>query len=295
MTLGILGYGFVGKALHDAVCDKNNFLIWDSDTSKRTPDITFERFVIDSEAIFVSVPTPMETSGKCHTGIVEEVVGDIASILNEKQLFRYVFIRSTVSPGTCAKLQKLSSFFEIIFLPEFLTEANYLGDYLGSERVIVGTPDVSDWALLNLILDAITENNMYRPDFIQMTWAEAEMLKYATNAFLATKVVFNNEIKALCDKLEINFENVTNGMKMDARLGTSHWKVPGPDGKLSYGGSCFPKDVNALLHLMKENNVDSTLLSAQWQKNLLLRPDRDWEQLKGRAVTETSDVGSEGR
>lgn len=295
MTLGILGYGFVGKSLFEAVNDKHHFLIWDSDETKRTPKLTFEQFVLESRAIFVSVPTPMEPSGKCHTGIVESVVQDIANVLNANERFKYVFIRSTVPPGTCEQLQKMSSFFEIIFLPEFLTEANYLGDFLNAEYLIIGTPDfISDEPLLEEILTAITDNNYFAPEFIEMKWSEAEMLKYATNVFLATKVIFNNEIKDLCDSLGINYENVAQGMQNDVRLGTSHWKVPGPDGRRGYSNSCFPKDVNALLHVMKERGVDSTLLSAQWQKNLLLRPDRDWENLKGRAVIEINDVRPSG-
>jgi UDP-glucose 6-dehydrogenase len=85
-------------------------------------------------------------------------------------------------------------------------------------------------------------------------------------------------------RLDIDYDKVIEYATLDKRLGTSHWKVPGPDGHRGFGGSCFPKDINALMRIARENGVDPMTLDGAWRKNLDVRPERDWEQLKGRAV-----------
>ena len=112
----------------------------------------------------------------------------------------------------------------------------------------------------------------------------AEMVKYFTNTFLATKVSFANEMKEICDKLNIDYDKVVEYSTYDERLGKSHWAVPGPDGKLGFGGSCFPKDINALVHLCSELNIPENILSSVIDTNLRVRPEQDWKELKGRAV-----------
>ena len=114
----------------------------------------------------------------------------------------------------------------------------------------------------------------------------AEMVKYFANCFLATKVSFANEMKQFCDKKNIDYDKVVEYALYDNRIGQSHLGVPGPDGKLGFGGSCFPKDINALIHEMKKEDVNPSMLEATWKKNLLVRPEKDWEKLKGRAVSE---------
>ena len=106
------------------------------------------------------------------------------------------------------------------------------------------------------------------------------------NTFFATKVSIMNEFKLLADKLGANWEDALHGFASDGRVGDSHLHVPGPDGKPGYGGTCFPKDVNALITLA--NKLDTPLHSIEggWKTNLVVRPGRDWEKSKGRAVTE---------
>ena len=118
----------------------------------------------------------------------------------------------------------------------------------------------------------------------------AEMVKYFINTFLATKVSFANEMKMICDGLNIDYDKVVEYSTYDERLGKSHWAVPGPDGKMGFGGSCFPKDINALIHLTGQLGLCPDVLLGVWEKNLEVRPERDWEELKGRAVVdENSD------
>ena len=93
----------------------------------------------------------------------------------------------------------------------------------------------------------------------------------------------------ICEYLEINYEEVLEYAKYDMRLGESHWSVPGPDGHNGFGGSCFPKDINALIKFCKDNNILAKTLLGAWQTNLEVRPEKDWEQLKGRAINENNE------
>ena len=110
------------------------------------------------------------------------------------------------------------------------------------------------------------------------------MVKYTTNCFLAAKVSIANEIEQVCSKLEVDYDKVVEYATKDKRLGASHWSVPGPDGNKGFGGSCFPKDINGFLNLAKSLDVVCHTLAGAWQTNLTVRPDKDWEKLKGRAV-----------
>ena len=114
----------------------------------------------------------------------------------------------------------------------------------------------------------------------------AEMVKYFTNTFLATKVSFANEMNLICDKLGIDYDKVVEYSIYDERLGKSHWAVPGPDGHYGFGGSCFPKDINALIKIAEKMDVPPNIISAAWDTNTLVRPEQDWKELKGRAVVE---------
>jgi UDPglucose 6-dehydrogenase len=101
---------------------------------------------------------------------------------------------------------------------------------------------------------------------------------------LATKVSFANEIYQICKEMGVDYNTVISTATLDKRLGKSHWKVPGPDGHYGFGLTCFPKDLNALIRLAESHGVDAKVMKAAWEKNLEVRPERDWEQMKGRAV-----------
>jgi len=112
----------------------------------------------------------------------------------------------------------------------------------------------------------------------------AETIKYVTNCFLATKVSFANEMYQLCESLNIDYDKVIEYAKFDERLGYSHWAVPGPDGDFGFGGHCFPKDMNALIHLGNSLGVDLQTIKSAIETNDKVRQNRDWEQQKGRAI-----------
>lgn len=275
--IGVIGAGFVGGAVRDFFLNQGEeVLVYDVDPNKRTAELS--ELVVNEGIIFVAVPTPMDDSGKCNTRIVELTVKRIDEIAQAKNVRVHAVIKSTVTPGTTERL--VTKLVNVIFNPEFLTEANAYQDFANQNHVILGGRDLGK------------VEQLYRQYFpsaaiVNLPSAkDAEMVKYMTNAFLATKVAFSNEMWQICQVMGVNHELVTKALSLDGRLGTSHWKVPGPDGHFGFGGTCFPKDINAIITVAESYQVAPTLLKSVWEKNLSLRPERDWEQLKGRAVTE---------
>ena len=112
------------------------------------------------------------------------------------------------------------------------------------------------------------------------------MIKYFGNVFFAVKVAYANEMKLLCDAVGADWDTALEGFVADGRVGDSHLNVPGPDGKLGFGGSCFPKDINAFMSFAKSVGVNVNTVRGAWKTNLEIRPEKDWENLKGRAVVE---------
>jgi UDPglucose 6-dehydrogenase len=162
-----------------------------------------------------------------------------------------------------------------------LTEANFIEDFKNQDRIIIGGPRPASTKVRQLFYKAFPKAHIVKTGSIT-----AEMVKYFTNTFLATKVSFANEMKMICDGLNIDYDKVVEYATYDERLGKSHWAVPGPDGKDGFGGSCFPKDLNALIHLAGELELCTEVLMGAWNTNLKVRPEEDWKELKGRAVVD---------
>ena len=224
----------------------------------------------------------MKKDGSCDTSIVEAVVKDINDMVVSRNVSdRIVAIKSTVPPGTTNDLNKKCQNISVIFNPEFLTEANFIDDFRNQNRIVIGGQRPASTKLRQIY--SLVFPNI---PIIKTGSKTAEMVKYITNTFLAVKVSFANEMKEICDKLNIDYDKVVEYATYDKRLGKSHWAVPGPDGKLGFGGSCFPKDINALVHLCSELNIPENILSSAIDINFRVRPEEDWKELKGRAVVE---------
>ena len=253
--IGIVGRGFVGGAMYENFKDCFEVESWDVDDQKRTLN-SFESFVDWSDIIFVCVPTPMKESGECDTTIVEDVVDKIANLDRRK----YVVIKSTVTPGTTERLAETHRMI-IGFNPEFLTEANAYNDFRNQPLIIIGADDAGLATVMTQIYYEFNAKVDGRSHVVQRATKEAELFKYLANCFLATKVIFANEFKKLCDKVDVDYGRIAEVAMLDKRLGHTHWRVPGPDGQYGFGGSCFPKDTSALLHFADENEVSLWLLT----------------------------------
>jgi len=275
--IGIIGQGYVGTAVKEIMSKYYEIQTFDID-EKKSSTSSISELVTNNDIIFVCVPTPMNRDGSCNISIVENVVEKINFVGKDDTI---VVIKSTLPPGTTTKLNKKYTYLSIVFNPEFLTEANFIEDFKNQNRIIIGGPRPATSVMKMIYAKAFPNAHI-----IKTGSKTAEMVKYTTNSFLATKVSFANEMKMICDGLDIDYDKVVEYAVHDERLGKSHWAVPGPDGKLGFGGSCFPKDINGLIVLAESMDIPVEVLRGAWQTNLAVRPEKDWKELKGRAVTE---------
>ena len=239
---------------------------------------------MDSVIIFLSVPTPSNSDGSMNVDIVDSVLNDISQYAD---LFEVgtILLRSTVTPGTTRKLQDKYPNLRIVFNPEFLTERSANFDFINQSRFILGG-EGHEFDGVQDTADLFRERFGHSLSIIETNYETAEMIKYMTNTFFATKISFLNDMKLLADKCGVIWEDALEGFVRDGRIGHSHLNVPGHDGKYGFGGSCFPKDIQALINFGESNGVDMSVLKGAWKTNLKVRPEKDWENLKGRAVVD---------
>lgn len=284
LNIGIIGLGYVGKAIRFAYEDKNitdRVYTYDIDPDTSPNCASTEEVVQFADIIYVCVPTPMSNKGVCDLSIVEKVVKQICKS-NTKKI---IVLKSTVVPGTTERLQAQYPQHSIFFCPEFLTEKNYLDDYLNQDLMIIGVPKNAYRSLAEHVLEEQTSVCSVKHVTV-MDVTTAELYKYVANNFLATKVSFANEMENIAQELGVKWDDITDIIIHDTRMGQTHWNVPGPDGHRGFGGTCFPKDINATITFANSLGVGVPLLKAVWNRNLHTdRPEKDWEHLKGRAVT----------
>ena len=273
MQIGIVGQGFVGTAVNEGL--KQHFQIETFDIAKDSTCKSIDELAIKSDVIFVCLPTPMKENGECYLGILEEVLSDLDYINRCKT----IVVKSTIPPGSTEKFNKIYKNINIVFNPEFLTEANSVEDFKNQNRIIIGGPRPATTQVKRIFDKAFP-----KVPIIKTGSTTAEMVKYFLNSFLATKVSFANEMYQICKGLNIDYDKVTEYAKYDERLGKSHLNVPGPDGDFGYGGHCFPKDVRALIQVAQELDIIPGMLLATNSKNNDVRKNRDWEKQEGRAV-----------
>ena len=274
-NVGIVGQGFVGTALRKVFSCYNKIYTYD----KVHKDLSTHRSIKDlshcCDVVFVCVPTPMKPDGSCDTSIVEAVCLEACSTGRQN----IVVIKSTVPPGTTNKINDMSRSSQVVFNPEFLLERNATEDFRNTTRVILGGPRPATTRLKQFYTNVFPKANVIKTDA-----TIAEFVKYLTNCFLAVKVSMANEMAAMCESTGVDYDKVIEYATQDTRLGDSHWSVPGPDGHFGFGGSCFPKDLNALIQCAIDLGISPNTLVGAWNTNLLVRPEKDWEELKGRAV-----------
>jgi len=275
MKIGIIGQGYVGTAIKVGFEPHYTVETYDKyDGWKTTIQLT--DLVETCQVIFVCVPTPMNKDGSCHTDIVESVVKKIDDRVDLANIPKpTVVIKSTVPPGTTDRLHRKYKGVDVIFNPEFLTEMNFIEDFKNQSRIILGGVRRGT-SLLRQVYSKVFPH----ATIVKTNAKYAETVKYFINCFLGTKVSFANEMKMLCDEIDIDYDKVVEYATYDERLGKSHWAVPGPDGELGFGGHCLPKDISAIVN----GYGDMELLQAVLKVNDRVRKNRDWEEMKGRAV-----------
>ncbi|HYV04788.1 MAG TPA: UDP-glucose/GDP-mannose dehydrogenase family protein, partial [Blastocatellia bacterium] len=242
--------------------------------------------VAQSLVVFLAVGTPPSGDGSADMSQIDEVALEIAKALNG---YKVIVTKSTVPVGAASRIKKIieenratASRFSVAANPEFLREGAAINDFMRPDRVVIGCTDEEAIAILK---------DIYRPlylietPFVITTAESAEMIKYASNAFLATKVSFINEIARLCELLGADVHDVAKGMGMDVRIG-SKFLHPGP----GFGGSCFPKDAKALVALGRSVNYDVRIVEAALfvndlqRKSIIERVRRLVPQLEGKTI-----------
>ena len=281
MKIGIIGNGYVGGATALLKNRNVDVFIYDIDNEKCRPRGIVFNDLLRCAFIFVCLPTPMDKEGRCSTHLVSAAV---EKLIEAKYDPERIIVKSTVPVGTCRKLN-------VMFMPEFLTEQNWQHDFLSQKNWILGTNTRNDKIRDELysIFDSAWHDGVLvnRPHMTFSTTEEAELTKYVRNTFLATKVAFFNEIEEFCRVNNVSYRKVRELTLYDERVGDSHTSVPGPDGKRGFGGTCFPKDVDSLLHQVIDSGMVSYILMAARNRNVDIdRKEKDWELNKGRAVLE---------
>lgn len=214
-----------------------------------------------SEIVFLALPTPPGEDGSADLSYILGVADDLGKILTG---YKVIIDKSTVPVGTSDKVKaaiaaNYSGDFDVVSNPEFLREGFAVDDFMKPDRVVIGTESSRAQELLGeLFKPFVRQGN----PIIFMDERSAEMTKYAANAFLATKISFMNEIANLCEKVGADVDNVRKGIGTDARIG-NRFLFPG----IGYGGSCFPKDVQAIVRTANEYDADLKILESVMDVN----------------------------
>ena len=214
--------------------------------------------------IFLCLPTLY--NGKEYD---KESIYETIDVLAENNYKGYVILKSTVEPKTTITLQNLYKNIKLFHNPEFLSSKTAYEDYLNQTHIVIGLPVKMDIKLIELFFIKYFPNAE-----ISITNSdESEMMKIVCNSFYATKIQYFTEIKLLCDKLDINYNNVKELILKNGWINPMHTTIPGHDGKLSFGGACFPKDIRALNEVFKKYDVDNEVLQAVIDENTIMRDD----------------------
>ena len=271
INLGIIGYGFVGQAVANgfnvASGEKDTIRYYD----KYKDTISLEEVIEKSEFIFVCLPTPMkEDESGIDLSIILDMVSEITKYTNHSD--KIVILKSTITPGTTAALEKAHPKTQFCFNPEFLTEANFLEDFLNADRTIIGASN----DLVSRRVAVVYRQRFPKTKIYQTDPTTAEAVKYFANAFLSLKVTFANYFYDFCQKIGIKYEEVKRMAAKDHRIVDAHLDVTTLRG---FGGKCFPKDLVALMGEFKKARVDADLLETMWQYNKKIRKIHDWEEI----------------
>ena len=315
MNIAIVGTGYVGLVAgacladlgNDVICvdldeEKINLLkkggvpIYEpglSDILKRnikeerimfTTDI--KEGISNSRAIFIAVGTPPGKNHEADLGAVKAVAKSIGENMKE---YKVIINKSTVPVGTADTVRKIISEnqkgsidFDVVSNPEFLREGEAIGDFTNPDRIVVGADSEKARVIMNDIYKGISRVD--KP-ILFTDVKSAEMIKYASNAMLATRISFMNEVAQLCEKVGADVKAVAKGMGLDKRIGPKFLQAG-----VGYGGSCFPKDVNAFRETMKENGVNGLIMDAvekvnyEQKRSLLPKIKKMLPELRGRKI-----------
>ena len=313
MKIAVVGTGYVGLVVGACFAENGNDVICvDSDASKvralkrgRVPifepgleelvsrnksekRLTFTtalaRAVRASQIIFIAVGTPQDQDGSADLEQVLDVARSLARAMNG---YKVIVTKSTVPAGTSVRLREIirretTHPFSVVTNPEFLKQGAAIDDFMRPDRVVVGAEDAKAAELMRALYAPFTRTGA---PIMVMGCASAELSKYAANAMLATRVSFMNEMANVCELFDADVDDVRRAIASDRRIGPS-FLFPG----IGYGGSCFPKDVAALIKFSHDNGYDCRILESvdgvnrRQKKRLVEKMQRHFGSLKGKTI-----------
>ncbi len=279
MKLGIIGTGFVGSAVQSGFDLVGNQFVVDPKFNDNTIE---DLFNWEAEIIFVCVPTPQVAVEVInipysqikitpefkteHLDVDTQLARRILSELNQLEYKGVVVVKSTITPHHLKQFKTLYSNLRLVYNPEFLTEANSLQDFINPNMQILGgeLEDCIEVEQAYIHYSKVKIVPTFKTDL-----TSASLIKYTINSWLATKVSFFNELFHLHQSrdAETTWEQFTDMLKRDPRVGDSHMQVPGPDGMFGFGGHCLPKDTKALLYYSKLEGAPLSLLETIINRN----------------------------
>lgn len=271
IKIGIIGLGFVGDAMRYSFLKKGYQIghkLFCYDKYKDGGVGSFES-TLNCDIIFLALPTKFSVERRLYDKSAINETCDKLMTHNYKGL---VVIKSTVEPTTTEGLSKQYPDLNFVHNPEFLTAKNAKHDYHHQDYILIGKVDNCPEELLQRLVDFYKYN--YGSATLRVCKStETELMKISENSFCSVKIQFFNELYLLTKKLGVSYSTVRDLITDNGNISKNHTQVPGPDGKLSYGGYCFPKDTNALLGFMELNEVPNSVLRSTIEERNMMRED----------------------
>ncbi|MEX2584948.1 MAG: UDP-glucose/GDP-mannose dehydrogenase family protein [Balneolaceae bacterium] len=249
---------------------------------------SLEKGVKDAEIVFLALPTPPGVDGQADLSAVLSVAGELGKLIDKLGVYKVVVNKSTVPVGTASRVREriaaqTDQEFDVVSNPEFLREGAAVEDFMKPERVVIGTRSERAAELMKQLYEPFVRSGN---PIIIMDERSSEMTKYAANALLATKITFMNEIANICERVGANVDDIRRGIGSDSRIG-KRFLFAG----IGYGGSCFPKDVQAIHYTAHQNGYDFQILESvmrvnDLQKISIIQKVKDWfgDDLSGKTV-----------
>ena len=286
MKIGIMGVGVVGGTTSEVLRESHEIFLYDKYKEPYNSKESIKKLAENSEIIFMCVSTPMKHSGEIDYSPIHNSLDLLSKeIKKDNRTLENIFvvIRSTAVSGSTDKFAKNYPF-RFVFNPEFLREKYALEDMRNEKRIVIGANTKEDFELMAKVYKPIFLDAKY----ISVDRKTAEMIKYSANVILTGQVALANEIYQICNKIGVDYNAVKKTILLDERIG-KNIEVPGPDGDFGFGGKCFPKDLNALIYLARENMYRPYLLEEIWRLNEKVRKNKDWLNIEGATSENTSN------
>lgn len=266
MKIGIVGLGFVGNAMMNSFAKKNIELFTYDIKKKCNSDLNM---ISTCDIVFLCLPTEYCSRQKQYD---KSSIHDTCKKLELNHYNGAVVCKSTIEPGSIDVLSKKYNNLNIIHNPEFLTARTAIRDYHNQKHIVLGKSTNCNPQIFDRVVSFHAENY---PDakITLCTSLESECTKIFANTFYSVKVQFFTELFLLCEAIDCNYSKVRNIMIDNGWINPMHTEVPGPDGEISYGGMCFPKDTRALLEFMKSEGVPHELLKSCVDERNTMRDD----------------------